>query len=149
MALTSNASDPEAEAIRKTVLDYVESCYTWDGPRMKRALHPDLVKRTVWTDPKTDRSKMYDYSAPNLIRDTQSGWGERKAHGKRTPITQRQKDMVILDRFKDMAVVRTEANWGIDYLGLAKFNGRWRIVNVLWRHKDDEEGRQLPKWHPM
>jgi hypothetical protein len=35
-----------------------------------------------------------------------------------------------------MGVVRTEAAWGIDYISLAKFNGKWKIINVLWRHRD-------------
>jgi hypothetical protein len=115
---------------------------------MRRALHPDLVKRIVWTDPKTGRSKMYQYSASQLIRDTQAGWGSRKAGDKRTPMAKRQKDIIFVDRFKDMAVVRTEATWGVDYIGLVKFNGKWKIINVLWRQYDDEEGRHLDEWHP-
>jgi len=110
MAITTATSDLEAEAIRKTVFNYIESCYSWEGSRMKRALHPRLVKRMVWTDPKTGRTKMYELSASKLIRDTQGGWGDRKARVKRTPVAQRQEDMTILDRYKDMAIVRTEAS---------------------------------------
>jgi hypothetical protein len=38
----------------------------------------------------------------------------------------------VLDMTPSMASVRTDAHWGIDYMHLAKINGEWRIVNVLW-----------------
>lgn len=136
MATKRPTSDPEAKAMRKTVLDYLESCYSWEGYRMKRALHPKLAKRIVRTDAKTGRSEMHEYPASKLIHDVQAGWGGRKTHAKRTPVAERQTDITILDRFKDMGVVKTEASWGIDYIELAKYNGHWKIINVLWRHKD-------------
>jgi hypothetical protein len=103
---------------------------------MKRALHPKLAKRTAWTNPKTGRTRVYEYPASKLIRDVQAGWGGRKSGAKRAPMADRQAEIRILDRFKDMGVVRTEAAWGIDYISLAKFNGKWKIINVLWRHRD-------------
>jgi len=102
---------------------------------MRRALHPKLAKRLVSTDPKTGRSKIQEYPASKLIHDVQAGWGGRKARAKRSPVAERQTDLRILDRFKDMAVVKTEAVWGIDYIELAKYNGHWKIFNVLWRPK--------------
>jgi hypothetical protein len=104
---------------------------------MKRALHPKLAKRIVWTNPETGRSRIFEYPATKLIRDVQSGWGRRKAHARRTPVAERRADIKILDRFKDMGVVRTEAAWGVDYISLAKYNGDWKIINVLWRHHKD------------
>ena len=31
-----------------------------------------------------------------------------------------------------MASVRTDAYWGVDYMHLAKIDGEWKVVNVLW-----------------
>jgi len=101
---------------------------------MRRALHPKLAKRTAWTNPKTGRTRVYEYSAAKLIRDVQSGWGGRKTGAKRALPAERRAEVKILDRFKDMAAVRTAAAWGIDYISLAKVDGRWKIINVLWRH---------------
>ena len=52
------AQDKEREeaAVRSTVLDYLEGWYDGDVERMDRALHPDLVKRIVYTDPRAGRS---------------------------------------------------------------------------------------------
>jgi hypothetical protein len=133
MAPKRGSARSELNAVRKTVLDYLESCYSWEGSRMKRALHPKLAKRFAWTDPKTGRTRLHQYTAARLVRDVQAGWGRRKAGAKRTPKAERRAEIKILDRFKDMAVARTAAAWGIDYISLAKVNGNWKIINVLWR----------------
>lgn len=134
MALKRPSSRAEETAIRKTILDYLESCYSWEGYRMRRAVHRKLAKRTAWTNPKNGRTGIYEYPAAKLIRDVQAGWGQRKTGGKRRPVSERRIEIKLLDRFKDMAVVRTGAAWGVDYLSMAKVDGKWKIINVLWRH---------------
>lgn len=41
-------------------------------------------------------------------------------------------DVKILDVFGDIASVRVDAADWIDYRHLARWNGEWKIVNVLW-----------------
>ncbi len=36
------------------------------------------------------------------------------------------------------ASVKLIAEWGIDYMHLAKYDGRWKIVNVLWQSHPEE-----------
>ena len=48
----SGANDEEA-AIKKPALDYIEGWYEGDAARMESALHPELAKRMIFTDPKT------------------------------------------------------------------------------------------------
>ena len=38
----------------------------------------------------------------------------------------------VLDVTPRMASVRTDADWGVDYIHLAKLDGDWKVVNVLW-----------------
>jgi len=55
--------------------------------------------------------------------------------GTKTPKDQQQKDVTILDIYENAACAKiVAANW-IDYLQLARFEGRWVIVNVLWELK--------------
>jgi hypothetical protein len=119
--------DPEAAAIRKTALDYIDGWYTGDAARMEQALHPDLAKRIVNTDPKSGRSMLGQQSAMGLVLATRSGFGKKTA--------ERQEDVTILDRFQNAAVVKIVANDWIDYLQVGKFNGQWKIINVLWEMK--------------
>lgn len=115
-------------AIRKTALDYIEGWYTGDAARMQRALHPDLAKRIIRTDA-SGKSTLNHQTAEILVANTGRGGG------KRTPAERQQKDVTILDRFNNVAVVRVVAADWVDYLQVAKFNGEWKIINVLWEMK--------------
>jgi len=33
----------------------------------------------------------------------------------------------------EAATVKLVAVWGIDYMHLAKFDGKWMIVNIIWQ----------------
>ncbi len=133
-AKTANdAPTAEAAAIRQVALDYIEGWYEGNGERMERALHPELAKRIVRTDPKTSRSTLGQQSALTLVQNT------RGRAAKPTPKEQQQKDVTILDVFEGAASVKIVASEWIDYLHLGKFNGRWVIVNVLWELKPEKK----------
>jgi hypothetical protein len=125
----SGQTAADSAAIRATALDYVEGWYTADAARMERALHPELAKRIVQTNPQNGRSALGQQSAMTLVVNTRSGGG------KNTPVEQQQKDVKILDIFENSASVRTTMSGWIDYMHMAKWNGRWVIVNVLWEMK--------------
>jgi len=119
----------DSSAIRATVLDYVEGWYEGSPERMARALHPELVKRIVVSDTATRRSVLQNMGASSLVNGTRRGWGRE------TPKERQQKDVTILDIFGNAASVKgVMADW-IDYLQVAKVDGRWVIVNVLWEYK--------------
>src|SRR5215210_8081846 len=122
-------SEADAAAIRQTALDYIEGWYEGNAERMERALHPELAKRIVRTDSKSGRSGLGQQSAMTLVQGTRNGGG------KTTPKEKQQKDVTILDAFENAASVKVVASDWIDYLHVAKWNGRWVIVNVLWELK--------------
>ena len=119
----------DSAAIKQAALDYIEGWYEGNAERMERALHPDLAKRIVRTDAKSGRSRLEQMSALGLIQ------GVRAGYGKNTPREKQQKDVTILDVYENAASVKVVAADWIDYLHLAKYNGRWVIVNVLWELK--------------
>src|SRR4051812_4346003 len=116
----------DSAAIRATAMDYIEGWYSGDPVRMERALHPELAKRVVTTDAKTGRSQLESIGAMTLVLRTRAGGGSR------TPAERQQKDFTLLDVFNGAAVAKIVASDWVDYLELAKWNGRWVIVNVLW-----------------
>jgi len=120
--------DADKEAIKQTALDYIEGWYEGNPERMERALSPDLAKRIVMTNPQ-GRSMLQQMSAMGLVQNVKRGGG------KNTPKEKQQKDVIILDVFENAACVKIVASEWIDYLQLARFNGRWVIVNVLWELK--------------
>lgn len=121
-------SAADSAAIRATALDYVEGWYTADTVRMARAVHPDLVKRIVQTGP-DGKSRIDQMDAARLVANTARGGG------KGTPVERQQKDVAILDIFQNAASVRATMSGWIDYMQMARFNGRWVIINVLWEMK--------------
>lgn len=125
-------STPDAAAIKQTALDYIEGWYEGNPERMERALHPELAKRIVRTNAEGN-SRLDQMSAMTLVRGTRSGGG------KNTPKERQQKDVTILDVYENAASVKIVASDWIDYLHVAKANGRWVIVNVLWELKPREK----------
>ena len=122
----------DAEAIKQTALDYIEGWYEGNPERMERALHPELAKRIVRTN-KEGMSQINQMSAMSLVL------GTRRGGGKNTPKEKQQKDVTILDVFENAASVKVVASDWIDYLHMAKWNGRWVIVNVLWELKPEKK----------
>lgn len=122
-------SSADSAAIRATALDYVEGWYEGNAERMARALHPELVKRIVVQDTATGKTRVEGMGASVLVNSTRHGYG------KETPKERRQKDVRILDIFGNAASAKAVmADW-VDYMQLAKVDGRWVIVNVLWELK--------------
>jgi len=124
----AQTTDADREAIKATALDYIEGWYEGNPERMERALHPDLAKRIVRTNDR-GQSMLGQMSAMSLVQ------GVRNGGGKNTPKEKQQKDVTILDVFGNAASVKVVASDWIDYLHIAKSNGRWVIVNVLWELK--------------
>lgn len=115
----------DSAGIRQAALDYIDGYYTGDGARMERAVHPELAKRIVRTN-EQGRSQLGQMSAMTLVMGTRAGGG------KDTPVAERREDVTILDIYQNAASAKVYASGWVDYLHLAKWNGRWVIVNVLW-----------------
>ena len=129
----ANGQTPaENQAIKQTALDYIEGWYEGNAERMERALHPELAKRIVRSNAE-GRSRLDQMSAMSLVQ------GTRRGGGKDTPKEKQQKDVTVLDVFENAASVKVVASDWIDYLHMAKYNGRWLIINVLWELKPQKK----------
>jgi hypothetical protein len=115
----------DSSAIVATALDYIDGFYTSDAARMERALHPDLAKRIVG-NPAGPESVLQNMTAEQLVQATASGGADR------IPDAAKKEDVSVLDIYNNIATVRIDAGLWIDYLHVARWNGEWKIVNVLW-----------------
>lgn len=120
------AQDSQMEQIERVARDYGDGWYEGDAERMESALHPELAKRMVFTDQRTGRSSINQMGAMTLVDATRRGGGVG-VEGARTASR-----IVILDVYEKAASVRVEGPQWVDYLHMAKWNGEWKIVNVLW-----------------
>lgn len=112
-------------AIRQAALDYIEGWYQADAARMDRALHKELVKRLIMSAGGTEQFS--SLTKAQMVEATQKGGGKKR------PADTWNIKVEILDVYRDIASVRTECADYIDYLQLAKSEGQWKIVNVLWQ----------------
>ena len=115
----------DSAGIRQAALDYIDGYYAGDGARMERALHPELAKRIVRVDDR-GRYQLGQMGAMTLVQGTRAGGG------KDIPVAERRSDVTIFDIYQNAASAKIYASGWVDYLHLAKWNGRWVIVNVLW-----------------
>ena len=113
-------------AIKQTAMNYIYGFYDGNAERMEKALHPELAKRNVRTDPQSGRQRFDQMSALTLISITRAGGG------KSIPQDQRIFEFEILDITGNNASIKTIAKGFYDYIHMSKWNGEWKIVNVLW-----------------
>ncbi|MFQ5675330.1 MAG: nuclear transport factor 2 family protein [bacterium] len=119
-------SSEDSLAVKSASMDYVEGWYQADAERMARSLHPDLAKRAVRKLAKSGRPVLSHLSKTTLVEYTRAGGG------KDIPKEKLFYDLTILDIYKDIATVKAVSANYVDYIHLAKWHGKWMIVNILW-----------------
>jgi len=121
-------ADAEREAIKRTALNYAEGWYEGNAEKMESALHPDLAKRIARTNDK-GQTRLDQMTAMSLVQGTRGGFGRQ------TPKEEQLKEVTVLDVIGGAATVKLEMRDWVDYMHIAKSNGKWLIVNVLWEMK--------------
>ena len=124
--------DPQAAlaAVERTVLDYFEGWFQGDPVRMRRALHPDLVKRTLEKD-SSERATLRTISAESMIEATARGEGKNES-----PDDLRI-EIEVEDVLGDLANVTVRSAVYTEYLHLARTPDGWKIVNDVWQPTPD------------
>jgi hypothetical protein len=118
--------DADAAAVKQTVLDYFEGWFEGDPARMERALHPELVKRSLERNASGGES-LRTITAPMMVEATAQG-GAKENHPGELRI-----DIEIEDILGDLANVTVRSAVYIEYLHLARGADGWKIVNDLWQ----------------
>jgi hypothetical protein len=125
---TAAVAGTDEEGIKQAVLNYANSAYLVKPELVEESVHPKLQKigyiparegtgyRELW---------MNYYELKELV----STWNKE---GRFDPDTARR-EIKILDRLDQTAVARLDAEWGIDFFHLAKIDGTWKIMNVMWQ----------------
>lgn len=127
LALGTRAQDNKV-MIEKACLDYIEGFYEGDTTKLIRSLKPNLYKFGYWEDKKTGK-----YGP-----DGQMTWRQALDYAKRVYDKKNfakagaPKKVEVLDIMNTIAAAKVTAWWGVDYILLAKQDGKWMIDQVLW-----------------
>jgi hypothetical protein len=118
----------DSASIEKTALDYVEGFYNNDPVRVAAAVHPELVKRIIYKDA-AGNAMIQNMGASSLIFAARMN-----KKNDPDPTVPFKATVSIYDIFNDNATIKIVTNKFkfIDYAQLAKVDGNWKIVNVLW-----------------
>ena len=120
-------TDADREAVRQAALDYVEGVYEVNPQRIERSVHPDLVKRGFYIKKGETNYSSSPMTFTELVNLSKT-YNKSGKLPKSAP-----KDVVVLDVLDQTASVKLTAVWGIDYMHLAKYDGKWMIINILWQ----------------
>jgi hypothetical protein len=113
------ASD-DASAVRTTVTDYIEGYYAGDANRMEQTLHPHYLKHVIHGD-----IQMREKSASQMITEV------RKNGPSDLPKAEKTEQVQVLDVAGEIASAKLTTPHWVDYMTLAKADGKWKILSVV------------------
>ena len=127
VASQTGPKSPDRAAVEAAALDYLEGIYTADSSRIERSVHSQLTKRGFWRDSATAPwGPQLTMTYEQLVALTKKWNADKKQD-----ISIKRVDVYeVLDQ---TASAKITAQWGIDYLHLAKYDGRWKIINIVWQ----------------
>jgi len=120
-------------AVEAAARDYIEGSYAGTPERMERALHPELHKVRLVTHPETGVQFLQKMGYSALVEGTRAGMGM-------LPEGEWGVEVDIFDVSHDMAMAKVTSARYIDYVQLAKVNGAWKLINVLWVPNPEAQG---------
>ena len=127
-AIAKFSSAQEKEKIERACWNYIEGFYEGDTTKLIAALKPSLFKYGYWKNKNTGN---YDPDGQMTYRqalDYAKNVMEKKNFAK----ADAPKKVEVLDIMNTIASAKVTAWWGVDYILLAKQNGKWMIEQVLW-----------------
>jgi Putative lumazine-binding len=121
------ATASDRAGVEAAALDYVEGLYNADPSRIERSVHPQLTKRGFWRDSVTAPWGAQETMTYDQLIALAKTWNAKKNRDLTI------KKVEVFDVADQTASAKVTAMWGIDHLQLAKYDGRWKIINILWQ----------------
>lgn len=121
-------ANSDKEAVRLAVLDYVEGVYNVQPERIERSVHTKLAKLGFYRAPAEAAYRPGSAMTFEQLVQVAKTWNKEGKLRKDAP-----KEITIFEVQDQTATAKLVAEWGTDYFHLAKFDGKWMIVNVLWQ----------------
>lgn len=133
VAQNSATTEEDRAGVEAAARDYMEGALYADADRMARGVHPGLTKVVINTNRETGRQSLSYNTATFLVE-----WA--RAAAERMADVDKSVDITVFEIGHELATARAIGQMWYDYLQLAKIDGQWSIVNVLWaRNRLDAE----------
>ncbi len=120
-------TDEDRSAVRQACLDYVEGVYEVNPAKIERSVHPELAKRGFFVKKGETAYSPHTMTFAELVELS-------KNYNKAGKLAKDAvKEVIVFDVVDQTASAKVTAVWGIDYIHLAKYDGKWKIINILWQ----------------
>ena len=121
-------TDDAAKLVEKAAHNYLDAFYEVEPDLLDDSVHPELAKVGFWRPNPDDEYRVLPMSFAQL-KGLAGRWNRNGDHVRDdTP-----RDVEILDMLDATAAVKVTAAWGIDYMQIGKFDGKWQIRHILWQ----------------
>jgi hypothetical protein len=121
------AQTDDGTAVKQAAMDYIEGVYNVNPAQIERSIHPNLVKRGFFIKKDESVYSPHTMTFAELV-ELSKNYNKKGNLPKDAP-----KEVVIYEVSDQTASAKVTAVWGIDYLHLAKYDGKWKIINILWQ----------------
>lgn len=125
VAVPAPAQNSEHAGVHQAALDYVTAFYESRLELIERSVSRDLTKHGF----KRQKDGSFRRSPMTYQRllDEAREWNQDKKQDVSI------KDVKVGEVLDHTATATVRASWGIDFMQLAKIDGRWLILNILWQ----------------
>ena len=111
----------EMAEVHQAVLDYAEGWLVGDVERVSRALHDSFTKRRAVNE------GFESFTKPSMLEVVAQGGGVE---------LNSQLTIVVDEVSSTIATARCYSCRYLDLVHLGRFDGEWKLVHVLYRHRD-------------
>lgn len=126
-SLAIKAQTEDEKAVKQAAMDYIEAVYNVNPAQAERSVHPEMVKRGFFIKRGETVYSPHSMTFTELVELSKT-YNKNGNVPKDAP-----KEVVVYEVSDQTASVKVTAVWGIDYMHLAKYEGKWKIINILWQ----------------
>ncbi len=132
ISTVSLAQTPDDRAaIERAAFNYLEGFYEGSTDKIRQSVHPDAHKFGFYIEEG-------EYKRTPMSFDEMLNYAEEVKASGDYPDKNAPKSVELLDVLDQTAVAKVYAWWGSDYMTLAKYDGKWMIVQVLWQQAPED-----------
>ena len=118
----------DSAGVRAAAFDYIDGFYEGDSTRHLRSIRPEVYKYGFYIPRDSSRYTGEQMTWPQFFEYTRNVRARNRPPNPSWP-----REVELLDVLDQTAAVKIRAWWGIDYLLMGRFEGRWMITHVLWQ----------------
>ena len=123
----------DRDDVEAVALAYIDSIYHAEPAKVAEIAHPELAKRGFyWEREGVMHEAKMDFAG---LQRVATNWNKSKSKD----LTKLARKVEIYEVLDQTASVKVTADWGSDYMLLAKYDGKWKVVQVLWQARPPKQ----------